>query len=310
VAPSRLQRPGPRGSAASNSEGRAGGASRAASMHGRDLPTTRCSFSERCSAVFLEASSSLGRPPAGCMVLTCRRPIQLRPRSRIDVAFRRVPACASGMAPIRPRTSWNARACWSHRLSAPPSICAYLCMVEAVVAVDKALHCRLIDLAEFRRYVAMHPGSTGISQVRRVADLAEPATESAMETRLRVLLYRLGPSSSASSGCAVRRPGEIPRPYRPLLSRPAARPGVRRRQSSGKPGRGQPPPEPPAEGGLPAAPLYRVRRLQRSRRHREPGAQWDWACFRNSAQSEAQIRTTFRKAATNERRAGSPGGGW
>jgi hypothetical protein len=122
VAPSRLQRPGRRGSAASNSEGRAGGASRAASMHGRDLPTTRCSFSERCSAVFLEASSSLGRPPAGCMVLTCRRPIQLRPRSRIDVAFRRVPACASGMAPIRPRTSWNARACWSHRLSAPPSI--------------------------------------------------------------------------------------------------------------------------------------------------------------------------------------------
>jgi len=60
------------------------------------------------------------------------------------------------------------------------------------VAVDKALHSRLIDLAEFRWYLATHPGSTWISRARRVADLAEPATESAMETRLRVLLIDAG----------------------------------------------------------------------------------------------------------------------
>src|SRR5262245_31840192 len=68
----------------------------------------------------------------------------------------------------------------------------HLCLVGAVVAVDKALHSRLIDLAEFRGYVATHPGSTWISQARRVADLAEPATESAMETRLRMLLIGAG----------------------------------------------------------------------------------------------------------------------
>src|SRR5262249_31995691 len=59
-------------------------------------------------------------------------------------------------------------------------------------AVDKALHSRLIDLAEFRGCVATSPGSTWISQARRVADLAEPATESAMETRLRMLLIGAG----------------------------------------------------------------------------------------------------------------------
>ena len=68
----------------------------------------------------------------------------------------------------------------------------HLCLVEGIVAVDKALHSRLIDLAEFRRYLATHPGSTWISRARRVADLAEPATESAMETRLRVLLIDAG----------------------------------------------------------------------------------------------------------------------
>lgn len=66
------------------------------------------------------------------------------------------------------------------------------CLVEAVVAVDKALHGRLLDLAEFRWYVATHPGSKWISQARRVADLAEPATESAMETRLRMVLIGAG----------------------------------------------------------------------------------------------------------------------
>lgn len=68
----------------------------------------------------------------------------------------------------------------------------HLCLVEAVVAVDKALHSRLIDIAEFRWYVATHPRSTSISQARRVADLAEPASESAMETRLRMLLIGAG----------------------------------------------------------------------------------------------------------------------
>jgi Protein of unknown function (DUF559) len=61
-------------------------------------------------------------------------------------------------------------------------------LVEAVVAVDMALHGRLIELAQLAEYVKAHAGSPGIAHLRQVLDLAEPATESPMETRLRLLL--------------------------------------------------------------------------------------------------------------------------
>jgi very-short-patch-repair endonuclease len=65
-------------------------------------------------------------------------------------------------------------------------------LVEAVVAADMALHKRLVSLAELRAYAAAHPGTQGIAQLRRVLDLAEPAAESPMETRLRLLLVLAG----------------------------------------------------------------------------------------------------------------------
>jgi len=61
-------------------------------------------------------------------------------------------------------------------------------LVEGVVAVDMAVHARLISIAELRAYVAEHRGAKGIARLRRVIDLAEPKAESAMETRLRMLL--------------------------------------------------------------------------------------------------------------------------
>jgi hypothetical protein len=61
-------------------------------------------------------------------------------------------------------------------------------LVEAVVAVDMALHARLIGLEEPRQLAATRTGSRGIRQFRRVLDLVEPATESPMETRMRMLL--------------------------------------------------------------------------------------------------------------------------
>lgn len=65
-------------------------------------------------------------------------------------------------------------------------------LVEGVIAIDMALHTRLIDLDSFRRYVGERPGVQGVVGARRVIELAEPKAESPMETRLRLLLLREG----------------------------------------------------------------------------------------------------------------------
>jgi len=67
-----------------------------------------------------------------------------------------------------------------------------LSLVDAVVAADLALHERLIELPQLRAHVSAHPGRKGTARLRRVVELAEPATESAMETRLRLLLVLAG----------------------------------------------------------------------------------------------------------------------
>jgi hypothetical protein len=61
-------------------------------------------------------------------------------------------------------------------------------LTEGVVAGDKFLHAGLVSLDELREYVDEHPGVKGIARLRRVVGLAEPKAESAMETRLRMLL--------------------------------------------------------------------------------------------------------------------------
>src|SRR5262249_4879665 len=58
-------------------------------------------------------------------------------------------------------------------------------LVDAVAAVDAALHNRIVDLAEFRSYVAAHSRCAGVARARQVADLADASSESQMETRLR-----------------------------------------------------------------------------------------------------------------------------
>jgi very-short-patch-repair endonuclease len=61
-------------------------------------------------------------------------------------------------------------------------------LVEAVAALDMALHRRLLQSDDLRSWARAHPGNRGIARLRRVIELAEPATESVMETRLRLLL--------------------------------------------------------------------------------------------------------------------------
>jgi Protein of unknown function (DUF559) len=65
-------------------------------------------------------------------------------------------------------------------------------LIEAVVATDMALHGRLLDLEQLRAYLHANRGRKGVAAVRRVLDLAEPAAESPMETRLRLLLVLAG----------------------------------------------------------------------------------------------------------------------
>jgi very-short-patch-repair endonuclease len=61
-------------------------------------------------------------------------------------------------------------------------------LVEAVIALDMALHARLVTLAQLAAFVEVNPGRRGIARLRRAIALSEPRSESAMESRLRILL--------------------------------------------------------------------------------------------------------------------------
>jgi hypothetical protein len=65
-------------------------------------------------------------------------------------------------------------------------------LTEGVVAADQGLYAGLVKIAELRAYTAEHPGAKGIARLRRVVELADPKAESAMETRLRMLLVLAG----------------------------------------------------------------------------------------------------------------------
>ena len=67
-------------------------------------------------------------------------------------------------------------------------LCCRLDLVEAVAYLDMALHKKLIRLDDLKP----QPGSRGVVRLRRAIELAEPATESPMETRLRLLLVLAG----------------------------------------------------------------------------------------------------------------------
>jgi very-short-patch-repair endonuclease len=61
-------------------------------------------------------------------------------------------------------------------------------LTEGVVVADLFLHKGLVSVDDLRCYVAEHPGTKGVARLRRVVELAEPKAESAMESRLRMLL--------------------------------------------------------------------------------------------------------------------------
>lgn len=65
-------------------------------------------------------------------------------------------------------------------------------LVEAVVAVDMALHGALVSLRQLRAYVAGRPRLACLAQARQTVELAEPRSESPMESRLRMTIVLAG----------------------------------------------------------------------------------------------------------------------
>jgi hypothetical protein len=65
-------------------------------------------------------------------------------------------------------------------------------LVDSVVALDMALHRGLASITELTSFVEANRGASGIATLRRAVSLAEPAAESPMESRLRLLLVRPG----------------------------------------------------------------------------------------------------------------------
>ena len=63
-------------------------------------------------------------------------------------------------------------------------------LIESVVAIDMALHARLVDIHDLNCHIEKRSGSKGIRRLRRAVGLADSRTESPMETRLRVQLVR------------------------------------------------------------------------------------------------------------------------
>jgi very-short-patch-repair endonuclease len=65
-------------------------------------------------------------------------------------------------------------------------------LTEAIVVADAALHMRRVKLDHLRGWAESNSRRRGIRRLCRVIELAEPATESPMETRLRMVLISGG----------------------------------------------------------------------------------------------------------------------
>lgn len=61
-------------------------------------------------------------------------------------------------------------------------------LIEAVIVADAALHARLVSLDELAKRIESSDGRPGVRRLRQVVAMVEPATESPMESRLRMLL--------------------------------------------------------------------------------------------------------------------------
>lgn len=71
-------------------------------------------------------------------------------------------------------------------------VCGRLGLVEAVILADSAMHDRRVKLAQLTSWADANAGRRGIKKLRQVLQHVEPAAESPMESRLRMLLVLAG----------------------------------------------------------------------------------------------------------------------
>jgi very-short-patch-repair endonuclease len=65
-------------------------------------------------------------------------------------------------------------------------------LTDAVALLDTSLHGRLVHWSRLCEWAGTHAGYRGVRRLKRALELADPAAESAMETRLRLLLVLSG----------------------------------------------------------------------------------------------------------------------
>jgi very-short-patch-repair endonuclease len=71
-------------------------------------------------------------------------------------------------------------------------LCSRASLTESVVFLDMALHARLVDVTLLKTYADGRARRAGVVNFRRAVSFAEAATESPMESRLRMLLVLSG----------------------------------------------------------------------------------------------------------------------
>ena len=71
-------------------------------------------------------------------------------------------------------------------------LCAHLTLTEALVVTDMALHARLVSTAALSSSADGYAGSRGVRILRQVLEHVEAASDSPIETRLRMLLVLAG----------------------------------------------------------------------------------------------------------------------
>ncbi|MEV1147441.1 DUF559 domain-containing protein [Micromonospora sp. NPDC049799] len=133
------------------------------------------------SALYLWGTDLLGRNAPVSVLLP--RSVRMRPHPRLSVVRSPLPeddrTRFGGLPVTTPlRTAFD--------LGRQPPL------AEAVVAVDALLRRRVVKLPALADYAVRRAGWPGMPQFRRVLALAEPLSESPMETRLRLLLLDAG----------------------------------------------------------------------------------------------------------------------
>jgi very-short-patch-repair endonuclease len=152
---------------------------------------------------FLKLNAVACRLPAGAafsgLSAAWLHGLDVTPDDPIDITIpgqigsgRRVGAVVHRAALARDEIVWRRGLPTTSELRTVLDLAARSPLTEGVVSADLFLHARLVTVAELDGYVADHRGAKGVARLRRVVEMVEPKAESAMETRLRLLLVLAG----------------------------------------------------------------------------------------------------------------------